>query len=113
MDCSFLTSEKFTLTRSSISLMLKRLPPWRGSMLSTMVTRLPKRTSSMARLLPMKPSPPVMRTSLSLNPSILPLQLPQLRMLHEYVVHGGGYDNKAGHAVAEPSLHHVVPEEPI
>src|SRR5208283_2505711 len=113
MEGSSRTSEKFTLTRSSISRMLKRLPPCRGSMLSTTVTRAPRRTSSRARLLPMNPRPPVTRTSLSLNPSIPSLQFPEFGVLHEDVVHGGGRDDQTGYAVEETQLEEVVPEKTI
>src|SRR5208283_633413 len=67
----------------------------------------------MARLLPMKPRPPVMRTSLSLNPSILSLQFPEFCVLHEHVVHGGGDDDEARYSVAETSLEQVVSQKTV
>ena len=52
-------------TADSMSATLKRLPPYFGMSESTSSTRAPMVTSRRARLEPMKPSPPVMRTNLA------------------------------------------------
>src|SRR5450759_145628 len=61
MLCSSRMSEKLTTTSSLTGSMLKRLPPCPGIIASRSVTRDPHSTSLMAKLLPMKPRPPVMR----------------------------------------------------
>ena len=55
MESWLRTSEKFTRTLSSISAILNRLPPCLGSMLSTMVTCAPRRTSSIDEVAPDEP----------------------------------------------------------
>src|SRR5512136_397987 len=93
--------------------MLKRLPPCLGSMLSTIVTRAPSLTSSIARLLPIKPNPPVIRTSLFLNSSILPLQLPKSCVLHKDVIHRRHNNDEAWYAIKEATFENVVREKPV
>src|SRR5882724_1796495 len=58
------TSATCTRTRPATPARLRRLPPYSGMRLSTMLTRAPRRTSARARLDPMKPRPPVMSTRL-------------------------------------------------
>ena len=55
-------SEMFTATASRTGAMLKRLPPNCGTSESRIVTLAPSRTRRIARLLPRKPSPPVIST---------------------------------------------------
>src|SRR2546421_9417775 len=56
------TSAMFTVTSFSIPWMLKRLPPYSGMSESTSTTSAPSESRRRARLLPMKPRPPVMST---------------------------------------------------
>src|SRR5437764_4598795 len=55
-------SPKLMVTRSLTGSMLKRFAPYSGIIASTRVTRAPHPTRRMARLDPMKPSPPVIST---------------------------------------------------
>src|SRR5215813_1536474 len=57
-------SLRLIVTWSWIGSTLKTLPPWLSSMASRRVTRAPRATRRMARLLPRKPSPPVISTCL-------------------------------------------------
>src|SRR5690242_18080977 len=64
MLCGSRTSEMLSCTRSRMSAMLRRLPPYSGISESTRNTFAPSATSRRASAEPMKPAPPVMSTLL-------------------------------------------------